>query len=80
MKQAAKAITLVLFVSLLSGCSASTPESKPVYDELEVIRYRVCVEKMVEHMAKQPLAESAYTYEMVRTAEKYCKPIEPVKK
>ena len=65
---------------LLTGCSVSTPESTPEYDELEVIRYRVCIEKMVEHMAKQPLAENAYTYEMVRTAEKYCKPIQPVKK
>jgi len=65
---------------LLSGCSASTPESQPEYDELELIRYRVCIDKMVEHMHKQPLAENSFTYSMVRTAEKYCKPIEPVKK
>jgi len=64
----------------LSGCSASTTESKPAYDELEVIRYRVCIEKMVEHMHKQSPSENAYTYSMVRTAEKYCKPIQPVKK
>jgi hypothetical protein len=65
---------------LATGCTANTAESKPAYDELELIRYRVCIDKMVEHMHKQPAAENSFTYSMVRTAEKYCRPVEPVKK
>ena len=71
---------LGIFTLLLSGCSQSTPVSEPTYDELELIRYRICIDKMVEHMHKQPQAENSFTYSMVRTAEKYCKPIEPTKK
>ena len=76
-----KKITGILFIAfLLSGCSANSTESKSAYDELELLRYKVCIEKMVEHMHKQPTAENSYTYSMVQTAEKYCKPVEPTKK
>lgn len=71
---------IFFIVILLSGCSTKSTESESAYDELELLRYKVCIEKMVEYMHKQPTAENSYTYSMVQTAEKYCKPVEPTKK
>jgi uncharacterized protein YcfL len=39
---------LAISALLLTGCSSTTPESKPTYDELSVIQWQTCLNHFIE--------------------------------
>jgi uncharacterized protein YcfL len=39
---------LAISALLLSGCSSTTPDSKPEYDELSVIQWQTCLNHFIE--------------------------------
>jgi hypothetical protein len=44
---------LAISTLLLTGCSTPTPESKPEYDEVELMTYNICLEKLVDELVNK---------------------------
>ena len=67
-----------LAISLLldSGCS-STPESKPEYDELELIIWEKCMDTIVGDIT---FSEFLSKREILDAAIDYCKDLRPIKR
>ena len=67
---------LAISALLLTGCSTPTPESKPEYDEVELMVYQACLNKYMK--------ENDYTFLMTeivtQNAVEECKAFKPVKK
>ena len=70
----------VLAVSavLLTGCSTPTPESKPEYDEVELMVYQQCIEKIVDGYLDKGFFLMVPTY--IENAEQECTGLKPLKK
>jgi len=61
---------------LVSGCS-STPESKPEYDELELIIWEKCMDTIVGDIT---FSEFLSKREILDAAMDYCKDLRPIKR
>jgi hypothetical protein len=66
---------LATTVLLVSGCS-SAPESKPEYDEVEVIIYQQCIDTYIPDQSYGGYT----TREMIDFALTACQDLKPVKK
>ena len=69
---------LAISLILVSGCS-STPENKPEYDELEVIRYEICLETHANYLRQKYFGTNT-TSDLVQVATLVCKDLQPKKK
>lgn len=71
---------LAISALLLTGCSTPSPESKPEYDEVELMVYQACIEKNLDGLLQNKryfkIIESA---DMI-TAKAFCKDLKPEKK
>lgn len=67
---------LAISLLLVSGCS-STPESKPEYDEVEVVEYEKCIDA---YMGDGNLTTGFSTRELMTFAMSACKDLRPLKK
>ena len=68
--------SIAVIVLLVSGCSTPAPESKPEYDQLEVILWEACIYDFLEEV------RSYYNGDrrpMAINAEEFCKELKPVK-
>ena len=43
---------LAISALLVTGCSTTTPESKPEYDEVEVIQYENCMQTVLKGLSE----------------------------
>ena len=70
----------VLAVSavLLTGCFTPTPESKAEYDEVELMVYQQCIEKIVDGYLEKGFFLMVPTY--IENAEQECNGLKPLKK
>jgi len=66
---------MAFIVVLVSGCSAPAPESKPEYDEVELVEYETCLNT---YMGDDNMGFS--TRELMTFAMKACEDLRPVKK
>jgi len=69
---------LAISAVLLTGCSTPTPESKPEYDEVELMVYQQCIEKIVDGYLNKGFFLMVPTY--IENAEQECRILKPVKK
>ena len=73
-------ITLVASALLLTGCSTPTAESKPEYDELDLMVYNLCLEKIVEGKMKIGTSFWLLVPTYTASAQVECAEFKPVKK
>jgi hypothetical protein len=75
-----KSFLTVLGVSalLLTGCSSTSPESKPEYDEVDLIKFQTCLDTYLNGIMKSGtfLLANQYTEQAIET----CSALKPVKK
>ena len=74
---------LAISALLLTGCSTPTPESKPEYDEVELMVYEKCVSAFVDTFTdrnKNTLAYVSNLPETLNLAQESCKSLKPIKK
>ncbi len=64
--------------SILTGCTANTAESPPEYDQVDLITYNVCIEKVVDGWVKS--GTFLLTSQYVEQAKTECSKLLPVKK
>ena len=69
---------LAISALLLTGCSTPTPEGKPEYDEVELMVYQQCIEKIVDGYLNKGFFLMVPTY--IENAEQECIGLKPVKK
>jgi hypothetical protein len=69
---------LAIFALLLTGCSTPSPESKPEYDEVELMVYQQCIEKIVDGYLNKGFFLMVPTY--IENAEQECNGLKPLKK
>ncbi len=69
---------LAISALFLTGCSTPTPESKPEYDEVDLIKYQTCLDTYLNGIMKSGtyLLANQYTEQAIET----CRALEPVKK
>lgn len=71
---------LVVSALLLTGCSTPSPESKPEYDELDLMVYNLCLEKIVEGKMKIGTSFWVLVPTYIASAQDECAEFKPVKK
>ena len=64
---------LAISLLLVSGCS-STPESKPEYDEVELVEYETCLNAYMD------ISNARITREFMTLAMAACKDLKPAKR
>ncbi len=69
---------LFICALLVTGCTANTVESKPEYDELDLMSYRICLEKVVDGWVKS--GSFILTSQYIEQAKSECAKLIPVKK
>jgi PBP1b-binding outer membrane lipoprotein LpoB len=69
---------LAVSALLLTGCTSTTPESQPEYDEVDLIKYQTCLDTYLNGIMKSGtyLLANQYTEQAIDT----CSALEPVKK
>ena len=67
---------LAISLLLVSGCS-STPESKPEYDEVELVEYETCLNT---YMGDGSFTAGLTTRELMTFAMSACEDLRPIKK
>ena len=73
-------VLLVISALLVTGCSTPTPESKPEYDEVELIKYEKCLEGASQtFIAVLERSDKRGVYDYSKSV-KYCEYWKPVKK
>ena len=75
-----KILVLVLSSLFLSGCSSPSAESKPEYDELDLMVYNLCLEKIVEGKMKIGTSFWLLVPTYTASAQVECAEFKPVKK
>ena len=73
-------VLLVISALLLTGCSTPTPESKPEYDEVELMVYQICIDKAIESKMKIKPDWSFVSFFDVQRAQEDCAELRPSKK
>jgi hypothetical protein len=71
---------LVISALLLTGCSTPTAESKPEYDEVDLMVYNLCLEKIVEGKMKIGTSFWLLVPTYIASAQVECAEFKPVKK
>ena len=71
---------LVISALLVTGCSTPTPESKPEYDEVELMVYQICIDKAIESKMKMKPDWSFVSSFDVQRAQEDCAELRPSKK
>jgi hypothetical protein len=71
---------LAISALLLTGCSSTAPESKPEYDELDLMVYNLCLEKIVEGKMKIGTSFWLLVPTYTASAQVECAEFKPVKK
>ena len=71
---------LAISALLVTGCSTTTPESKPEYDEVELMVYQLCIEKIVEGKMKIGTSFWLLVPTYIASAQVECAEFKPVKK
>ena len=51
-------VLLVISALLVTGCSTPTPESKPEYDEVELIQYENCMQTIQKGLSEDGVREA----------------------
>ena len=69
---------LAISALLVTGCSTTTPESKPEYDEVELMVYQLCIGKIVDGYLNKGFFLMIPTY--IENAEQECNGLKPLKK
>lgn len=69
---------LAISALFLTGCSTPTPEGKPEYDEVELMVYQQCIEKIVDGYLNKGFFLMVPTY--IENAEQECNELKPLKK
>lgn len=69
---------LAISALLVTGCTASTPESNPEYDEVELMVYQLCVEKIVDGYLDKGFFLMLPNF--IKNAEEECAELKPNKK
>jgi len=73
-------IFVLMATLFLTGCSAPTPESKPEYDEVELMVYQICINKVIDNAIKDKPDWSLVSFRDVERATEKCKDLKPEKK
>ena len=73
-------VLLVISALLVTGCSTPTPESKPEYDEVELMVYQICIDKAIESKMKMKPDWSFVSSFDVQRAQEDCTELRPSKK
>jgi len=68
--------SIAVIVLLVSGCSTPAPESKPEYDQLEVILWEACIYDYIQDL-KYFQREKA---QQAIQAEEFCLPLLPTRR
>jgi hypothetical protein len=66
---------LAISLLLVSGCS-STPESKPEYDEVELVEYETCLNTYMGN----PFTAGLTTRQLMTYAMSACEDLRPIKR
>jgi len=68
--------SMAVIVLLVSGCSTPAPESKPEYDQLEVILWEACIYDYIQDLTyyQREKAQQAIR------AEEFCLPLLPTRR
>ena len=69
---------LAISALMLTGCSTPNAESKPEYDDLDLMVYQLCIEKIVDGYLDKGFFLMVPTY--IETAEQECSGLKPLKK
>ena len=75
----AKFILIAITALLITGCTASTPESKPEYDEVELMVYQICIDKVIDSKMKIKPDWSFVSFLDVQRAKEDCAELKPTK-
>jgi PBP1b-binding outer membrane lipoprotein LpoB len=69
---------LAISALLLTGCTSTTSESQPKYDEVDLIEYKTCLDTYLNGIMKSGtyLLANQYTEQAIET----CAALKPVKK
>ena len=70
---------LAISALFLTGCSTPTPESKPEYDEVELMVYQICIDKVIDSKMKMKPDWSFVTFFDVQRAKEDCAELKPTK-
>jgi hypothetical protein len=68
----------LITVLMVTGCSSPVPVSEPEYDEVELMVYNLCIEKMVSNYLDKGFFGMVPTF--IENAEEECKELKPLKK
>jgi len=68
---------MAVILLLVSGCSTPAPESKPEFDQAELVEYETCLNTYV---GDGSLVSGLTTRELMTFAMKACEDLRPVKK
>ena len=71
---------LAVIALLITGCSTPTPESKPEYDEVELMVYQVCLERILDDQMKFRPQWDRTSSSDIEYAKEDCKKLLPIKK
>jgi PBP1b-binding outer membrane lipoprotein LpoB len=71
---------LAISALLLTGCSTPSPESKPEYDEVELMVYQACIEKNLDGLLQNKRYFKIIESADMLTAKAFCKDLKPEKK
>ncbi len=71
-------LALTVTALLLTGCASNTPESKPEYDQVELLTYNICLQKVVDGWVSK--GTWLLTEQYLDQAKNECKAFKPVKK
>jgi hypothetical protein len=72
-------LPLVVSIFLLSGCSTPTTESQPKYDEVDLMVYELCMEKIVEGLINSKSGFFLMTPTYIDSAKDECAELKPEK-
>ena len=64
----------------LTGCTSTTPESKPEYDAVELMVYQACIEKNLDGLLQNKRYFKIIESADMLTAKAFCKDLKPEKK
>ena len=75
-------IPITAIILMLTGCSSTTPESKPEYDAVELVEYQSCLDGYWQEFLKPTYRSSMgnSSSEMTKRIAGWCQHIKPVKK
>ena len=71
---------LAISALFLTGCSTPTPESKPEYDEVELMVYQACIDKNLDALLKEKRYFGRIDSTDMLIAKTFCKDLKPEKK